>query len=234
MTGDATQRLEPVVAWRVDHYQQRHHWDCGLSCCIMVLPDQLRNQLLTNFNQVVEEEGFGESTWTIDLCYLLHRYGILFSYCTITIGIDPGYSRENFYDKVLSKDSQRVNDRFSNAESLGMKIEQRSVSTEEITNHVSEVGPVIVLTNANQLYCSQCSPVSYACYSSCLRSCSASYQGHYILLVGYNRDTKEVAYRNPTFRDKVCSMPLDTLDECRSAYGTDEDLIFIHSASHLS
>jgi hypothetical protein len=32
---------------------------------------------------------------------LICRYGVSFSYCTITIGIDPGYSRENFYDKEL-------------------------------------------------------------------------------------------------------------------------------------
>lgn len=234
MTRDTSVEMDPLVEWRVDHYQQRYHWDCGLSCCIMVLSDQPRNQLLDNFTKVVEEEGFGESTWTIDLCYLLFRYGVSFSYFTITIGIDPGYCREYFYDKVITKDSQRVNNRFSNAQKLGMHIEQRSVATDEIINHVSEVGPVIVLTNANQLFCSRCSPVSYACYNSCLRSCSASYQGHYILVVGFNRDTKEVTYRNPTFRNKVCSMPLDRLEECRSAYGTDEDLIFIHSFRHLS
>ncbi len=42
----------------------------------------------------------------------------------------------------------------------------------QLINHIFPVfktGPVIVLTNANQLYCSQCSPVSYACYTSCLR-----------------------------------------------------------------
>ena len=43
------------------------------------------------------------STWTIDLVYLLHRYGVQQQYCTITPGIDPGYHRQSFYGygKVL-------------------------------------------------------------------------------------------------------------------------------------
>jgi hypothetical protein len=30
----------------------------------------------------------------------LCRFGVAFSYFTVTFGIDPGYSRENFYDKA--------------------------------------------------------------------------------------------------------------------------------------
>jgi len=57
----------------VAHHQQRYHWDCGLSCCLMLLTDHNRKFVLSNLNKFVEEEGFGDSTWTIDLCYILHR-----------------------------------------------------------------------------------------------------------------------------------------------------------------
>jgi hypothetical protein len=43
---------EPVKEWRVAHYQQKYHWDCGLSCCIMVLPDHHKDHLMTNFSKV--------------------------------------------------------------------------------------------------------------------------------------------------------------------------------------
>ena len=32
--------------------------------------------------------------------FSIFRFNITFSYLTITIGIDPGYSKEDFYDKV--------------------------------------------------------------------------------------------------------------------------------------
>jgi hypothetical protein len=63
----------PRYIHRVRHYQQRHHWDCGVSCVVMTLDDQRRRELLDNFDHVCQVEGFGKSTWTVDLCYLLKR-----------------------------------------------------------------------------------------------------------------------------------------------------------------
>eukprot|EP00092_Neocalanus_flemingeri_P026678 GFUD01028924.1.p1 GENE.GFUD01028924.1~~GFUD01028924.1.p1 ORF type:complete len:241 (-),score=53.50 GFUD01028924.1:131-853(-) len=207
------------------HYQQKYNWDCGLSCCLMVLNHSDRNFILNNLNCFVEEEGFGESTWTIDLCYILNRFKVNFKYTTITLGVDPGYIKENFYDKVLAKDSGRVNTRFEEAESRGMNILESAVTMEEILDHLDKIGPVIVLTNANLLTCTRCSNY-ISCYPSCFTS--ISYQGHYVVLVGFNPTSKEVLYRNPTVKDKVCHMPYDSLEESRTAYGTDEDVIFIY------
>jgi len=211
------------------HYQQKHNWDCGLSCVLMVLPYRDRSCILSNLSSFLQQEGFGESTWTIDLCYILYRFNLDFLYTTITMGVDPGYVKENFYDKVLAKDSDRVNQRFSEANERGIRIQNRRVTSEEIVSHLSETGPVIVLTNANQLQCRKCSPAtSISCYPSCFSS-SSSYQGHYVVLVGCQ--DQQLLYRNPTVRDKVCQMPRGALEEARTAYGTDEDVIFIFPTS---
>jgi len=208
----------------VAHHQQRYHWDCGLSCCLMLLTEDNRKFVLSNLNKFVEEEGFGESTWTIDLCYILHRFHVSFRYTTITVGVDPGYVKENFYDKVLKKDSGRVNSRFAAAGSKGMLVEERSVAQEEIVSHLQRTGPVILLTNANLLSCTKCSNY-ISCYPSCFSS--VAYQGHYILLVGYLSSCRQFVYRNPTVRDRLCQIPAPALEEARTAYGTDEDVMFI-------
>jgi len=220
----------------LEHYQQLSNWDCGISCVLMVLPRPSRNFLIKNFNQVVDEEQFEESTWTIDLAYLLNRFGIKFSYCTTTIGIDPGYSKENFYDKVLSKDTERVNQKFNLASHRGITVEKCSVTINQILDNLRK-GPIIILTNAHQLVCTSCTnsiSSTYSAISSCLRICSPAYQGHYVTLVGHNRDKSEVYYRNPSHKDKVCRMPVGRLEECRTAYGTDEDIIFIYSINSNS
>ena len=97
------------------------------------------------------------------------RFHVSFRYTTITVGVDPGYVKENFYDKVLKKDSGRVNSRFSAAESKGMLVEERSVAQEEIVSHLQRTGPVILLTNANLLSCTKCSNY-ISCYPSCFSS----------------------------------------------------------------
>jgi len=194
----------------------------------MVLPAHRRNYVINNFDEFVKDEGFGESTWTIDLCYVLYRFNVPFKYTTVTLGVDPGYVKENFYDKVLAKDTYRVNSRFEQAESKGIIIEKRSVSVDEILDHLDSHGPVIVLTNANLLTCSRCDTGYSTCYSrSCFSSCVVRYQGHYIVLVGH--DNTEVLYRNPTMKDTLCSMPFTVLEEARTAYGTDEDVVFLFS-----
>lgn len=234
MTNVNAEITEDGLLHEVEHYQQKYNWDCGISCVLMVLPAQSRRYLINNFYKVIEEEKFGQSTWTIDLCYLLHRFNMKFSYFTTTIGVDPGYSNQNFYDKVLSKDSDRVNNKFSRAATLNMHVEKKSVLVSEVLDRL-EKGPVIVLINANQLFCSTCSESSYSCYTSCLRLCSdKSYQGHYITLVGHQSNKSEILYRNPTFKNKICRMPLDWFEDCRTAYGTDEDIIFVDGMLNTS
>ena len=80
----------------LNHYQQRSHWDCGLSCVLMCLSDEIRQSISQDISMVCREEEFGTSTWTIDLCYLiLHRSPkTSFYYTTTTLGVDPGYGTE--------------------------------------------------------------------------------------------------------------------------------------------
>ena len=127
--------------------------------------------ILTNLNKFVEEEGFGESTWTIDLCYVLQRFSIKFKYTTVTLGVDPGYCKEAFYNKVIAKDYNRVNTRFQEADSRGMEIVETAISLQDILSHLETLGPVIILTNANLLRCSRCSNY-ISCYPSCFSNVS--------------------------------------------------------------
>ena len=80
----------------IRHHQQRSHWDCGLSCVLMCLNDEERETISKDVAAVCYEEGFGESTWTIDLCYLMYHRSpqTPFYYTTTTLGVDPGYASE--------------------------------------------------------------------------------------------------------------------------------------------
>ena len=89
-------RKPDSVTRKITHYQQRSHWDCGISCVLMCLNDEIRDTISSNIPKVCHEEGFGQSTWTIDLCYLIrHRSPqTSFYYTTSTLGVDPGYSSQ--------------------------------------------------------------------------------------------------------------------------------------------
>lgn len=127
----------------------------------------------------------------------------------------------------LHQDAQRVLDRFRQAASHGVVVEQGSTTLNDILTHLSKEGPVILLTNSHLLACTRCAK-AMPHLRSCL-PCLPPYQGHYILLIGYDRRKNHVYYRNPSFKNRVCSIAFGKLDEARQSYGTDEDVIFVYN-----
>ncbi|KAJ8954233.1 hypothetical protein NQ318_005829 [Aromia moschata] len=185
---------------QLSHYKQKYNWDCGISCVLMVLPTKDRLDFLNNFTQICKNEGFNKSTWTIDLCYLLKIYKVKHVFYTITLGVHEGYRGNSFYHHVLTKDENRVKTRFKEAKSVGISVKKSSKSVLDILAHLVN-GPLIVLTNARILSCDIC---KFNKISSELRKCipwPIPYQGHYIVVCGYDVHVRKVFYRNPSFGD---------------------------------
>ncbi|XP_035230772.1 protein GUCD1-like [Stegodyphus dumicola] len=220
-----------------------------------------RLYLQQNLDTVSKQEGFNKSTWTIDLAYLLHKFGVRHLYATVTLGVNPGYSKEAFYLHVLNKDTQRINERFLTADANGVKVEKRSVEMEEIIDHLASGNPAIVLVNANLLYCDTCHTNKCLMKITSYCNISFSYQGHFIVLCGFDKRENKVLYRNPsvlnsvlllhgntllytallmvmTVQDmkfdcltEVCTMPYDSFENARKSFGTDEDVLFVYFTS---
>ncbi|XP_056637943.1 protein GUCD1 isoform X1 [Diorhabda carinulata] len=213
---------------QLTHFKQKSNWDCGVSCVLMVLPKVKREEFLNNFSQICKSEGFNKSTWTIDLCYLLKKFQVPHIFYTITLGVHEGYRENSFYNTILSKDEHRINARFKEAENVGIVVRKQSVSMLEIISHLTN-GPVIVLTNAKILSCDIC---KFNKISREFRKCipwPAPYQGHYVVLCGFDIHNEKLFYRNPSFNDHVCVIPMEIFDLARKSYGTDEDIIFTYT-----
>ena len=81
-----------MALYEVPHCQQQDNWDCGLACLVMALhPLELS---IRDLEAACAEQGVERSIWTIDLCYLLHRYGTRLTFTTVTLGVDPSYGQE--------------------------------------------------------------------------------------------------------------------------------------------
>lgn len=101
----------------------------------------------------------------------------------------------------MFQDENRVNTRFKDAEDCGIFVRKKPVSIIDIIAHLVN-GPVIVLTNAKVLSCDIC---KFNKISSEFRKCipwPATYQGHYIVVCGYDVHMRKIFYRNPSFADR--------------------------------
>ncbi|KAL4705470.1 hypothetical protein ACJJTC_001018 [Scirpophaga incertulas] len=107
MEVKSNQQKVKHVLHELPHHQQRFRWDCGVSCVLMVLPEPQRSLFLENFTSICQQEGFNQSTWTIDLCYLLKRFNVKHEMYTSTLGVNEENKRHSYYKKILDQDRER-------------------------------------------------------------------------------------------------------------------------------
>lgn len=82
------------------------------------------------------------------------------------------------------------------------------MSIQDIQAHLAQGHVAIVLVNSGVLHCDLCSsPVKYCCFAPRGHRCfcrTPDYQGHFIVLRGYNRATSCIFYNNPAYADREC------------------------------
>ncbi|ESN98538.1 hypothetical protein HELRODRAFT_185838 [Helobdella robusta] len=211
---------------KIHHVRQHSNWDCGLACVQMILKTYDKN--IDNFKSVCVRLNLKTSIWTIDLAYILQYYHIAHKFMTITLGVDEAYSKKSFYKDNYDEDSARVEAMFNNAGEAGVNITECSVGMDEIVKHLKSNRPIIVLIDWNIVKWTSSLPLKCQCFGNVMKKVT-SYQGHYILLNGYNEKKKSIYYHNPEKSDVVHNIRLDVLEKARKAHGTDEDIIFIMS-----
>lgn len=94
-----------------------------------------------------------------------------------------------------------------------------SVTLQDIQTHLVQGHVAIVLINAVILFCELCSnPVKYCCSLPVAQECfcrKPDYQGHFVVLCGFNRTTGCIFYNNPAFADrKYCKKKLFVFGNC--------------------
>ncbi|XP_027701494.1 protein GUCD1 isoform X1 [Vombatus ursinus] len=226
--GDFVQLKVPIV-------QQQYHWDCGLACSRMVLRYLKLLEDDSAFEQALQELQLTRSIWTIDLAYLMGHFGARHRFCTRTLGVDKGYRNQAFYRRHFDAEESRVNQLFAQASSCKVLVEKCTVTVRDIQEHLAQGHVAIVLVDAVLLLCDLCSsPVKHCCFLPIGQKCfcrGPAYQGHFIVLCGYNRASESIFYNNPAYADRVCSTSVTNFEEARTSYGTDEDILFVYTDS---
>ncbi|XP_019630768.1 PREDICTED: protein GUCD1-like [Branchiostoma belcheri] len=310
------------VLLNVPHIQQHFEWDCGLACTRMVLRHVLPSPpSADNFRALCEKMDVGCSVWTVDLAWIMAHYNIPHLLCTRTLGVDSGYQQESYYLDNFDKDKQRVNHLFTNAASLGIRTEKKTVTIQQIQEHLTKGNAAIVLVDSSKLHCVWCNEEKACCCWPCymLWSClsedldeeevfvaselnkevrsvaknlsdsddgkevakvpleeetdeslhataeisvtdqnkcednqtleeksdtkadsnknptnvdtrekfdKSGYQGHFIVVCGYSEEG--ILYRNPGLATDLCCCSLQSFEDARKSYGTDEDILFVY------
>ncbi|KAJ2878382.1 hypothetical protein FB639_003401, partial [Coemansia asiatica] len=94
-------RLHPV-----SKVLQQDSWDCGLACVCMIL--RAFGHATCSISKLARQAQT-DSVWTIDLAYLLHRnLSADFTFYTQCAGINPDFTKNDFYESAMDDDERRV------------------------------------------------------------------------------------------------------------------------------
>ena len=206
----------------VPHVRQSFSWDCGLACAEMVLR-ALGVPPADCSLPSLQKHLPASSIWTIDLAHLLHRFGVRFRFLTLTIGVDPSYKDQPFYQHTLDDDSKRVNDLFARPD---LAVERRSMTRGEFAALMRpQEHMVMALVDRRFLYRHHSSVTGYV--EGFLSQCFNGYIGHYVLISGYDAPRDGYYLYDPAKTDEPLFVHAADLHAARCCHGTDQDLLLI-------
>lgn len=226
-----------VIQLPIPHVRQTTSWNCGIACITMVFKWRGNSATPLQIEAFMKAKDIDESVWTIDMCYILSNFGVKTELTTKTLGADPAYASDPFYQKDFDADAARVNKLFDQASTLGFNVRKRTLSLADIAAHLHTGGVCIVLLNAsvyrNQLTgkTHQHDHVDGGSASVC---CCAmgdhppkKYQGHYVVVCGVDPPNKKVYFTDPAYNENLSKTSYAVFDAARSADGTDDDVILV-------
>jgi len=211
-----------VIHNYVPHCKQHFSWDCGLACVLMIL--KAAGPHLCDY-QTLRRMCPTTSIWTVDLAHLMRRFGLEVLFFTITLGPNPAYVNESFYMEHMQEDERRVSHLFMTASAAGIAIQQRSVTSDELSDLIlRRECLVIALVDKRKLdpwlmAADMCLPT--------LCGMDLGYTGHYILIVGFDAAQQEFIVRDPATSSPEHRVSVSALEQARRSFGTDEDLLVI-------
>jgi hypothetical protein len=103
---------------------------------------------------------------------------------------------------------------------------QRRCSIDELRAAVESHHPVVLLVDPMLLHCTICETKSFTQTAHNVAVDSL----RFIVLMGFDREKHHFFYRDPHVNSAICSTTQTSLDQARSAPGTNEDTLFFHSS----
>lgn len=206
--SSAVDLATPVLA-------QEHDWDCGLACAQMALralgqpPDAVHHTAL-------RAKLDSDDIWTIDILFLLNAFGVHADYFTSSWGCALNHATKPFYASSHSKDFERVRHLFDRAKAEGMSVRIATFSAKELWDTLRHDDHMLLaLVDLRYLYTDD-------------HEVAGHFHGHYILLVGIDRELNCFLLRDPARKDgQTVHVSADRVERARLSDGTDQDLILI-------
>ena len=208
---------------QVPHVKQSHNWDCGLACVLMILQAfGVHTHSAASMRQICRTK----SIWTVDLAHLLRHLTFEVTFLTVTLGANPDYATETFYQEHMEEDEERVARLFREAPSKGIALHECSLTQPQLQSLVLAGQHVLVMLIDKRVlssWASESCSVLYGAQSLML----LSYTGHYVVICGFDTSSQQYSVCDPAGVSSPVRVPAECLETARRSFGTDEDILLV-------
>jgi hypothetical protein len=227
---------------------QREEWDCGVACVDMATNFIYGRNNWPNFEDAGHSQNIrSRPLWTIELFQLLRHRCVDCIMITKYPTVAPHHYDMDWYLKNLDEEAKSINEIALQAKDEGWPLQERSMTTIEILEHLQQGSICIVLLNAIILQKETCMAKLKSHNDTEAKDPDTSpkidgivkwedlnkdgYMGHYVLLIGYDESSSIFSYLDPAKGAHKMHAPknmsIECFLHCWQSPGTDCDIIVI-------
>ena len=188
----------------VPFYEQTSSLNCGPNALKMALEFLGKSYSIEEIENAAEIKQ-GKAVSTIRLAIAAKKFGFKTQFFSEVVGFNEKNLELDFYkqyaDLTLENETQEL---FNKAEELGIELNEKTLTLEEIIENIKRDRIIILLLDWNTLIDKK------------------GYQGHFVVITGFDKESIYIHNSEAFFKVEKASF-----DKARKAKGTDQDLIII-------
>ncbi|MCK5321044.1 peptidase C39 family protein [Candidatus Pacearchaeota archaeon] len=195
----------------VPFFKQTSPLNCGPIALKMVLAYFGKNERVDVLEARTRiKEGKGIST--IQIATAAASSGFKTDFYSKHILFNEENLKHEFYQKYSDMDLEQSKEWVKDAKSVGVNIQERTQSLEELLGFVKKNSVPIILLDWNIVKARE----------------EKGYQGHFVPIVGYDEQNVYIHNHGLSDTQKFLPVPRNIFDRARKVEGTDEDIVIVY------
>jgi len=196
----------------IPFFNQTTSLNCGPAALRMVLAYLDKDY---GIDVLEEKTGIkeGKAIFTIQIATAAASLGFKADFYSKHILFNEEHLKLDFYKKYSDIDNSEQSKKLvEEAKRVGVNVQERTLTLEEILSLVTRDSIPIILVDWNVVKDSR----------------EKGYQGHFVPIVGYDKQNVYVHNHGLHNPQKFLSIKKNIFDEARKSQGTDEDIVVVH------
>ena len=204
------------MKFAIPYFKQTTKTNCGPTALRMALSYFKEDPGIKILEEKTELKK-GKGLLTIKMAMTAKLYGYKVEFDTLHLTLNPENLKLDFYKNFLDNDSETSKNNLEKARSMGIILNEKSLTLKEILDKINQNCLAIILLD----------------WTIILDRQDGQFRGHFVPISGYDDEFIYVHSPDIEKENKFLPIKIKTFEKARKSQGTDEDILFIEKFKPL-